>query len=103
METLLLVAVLGGAWFWLDTISAREHAVQHGRELAERCGLQLLDETVACTRLWLGRNARGHVQLLRTYAFEVSSSGSDRLACHLVLLGRQLSTWHVPPYFQPLH
>lgn len=74
-----------------------------GGELAERFGLQLLDETVGCSRLWFGRNMKGHMQFKRTYEFEVSANGADRMQCNLVLLGRQLESWHIPPYVQPLH
>ena len=91
------------AWFWFDSITAREAAVSKGRDLAERTNLQLLDDTVACSRLRLARNTRGHVQLLRTYEFEVSANGADRLSCELTLLGKQLNSWHIPPYLQPLH
>jgi hypothetical protein len=103
MEISFCVALAAGAWFWFDSISARETAVRIGRDLAERCSLQLLDDTVACSKLRLGRNRRGRVQLLRVYDFEVSSSGSDRLPCQLVLLGSELQSWHIPPYLQPLH
>lgn len=74
-----------------------------GQELAEKFNLQLLDETVACTKLRLARNLRGHVQMMRTYEFEVSANGVDRMQCNLILLGRQLHTWHIPPYVQPLY
>ncbi len=103
MDILLLVTACVLGWFWFDSLSAREAAIHKGRELAERTQLQLLDETVACGRIWLARNARGHVQLLRTYNFEVSANGSDRLYCQLTLLGRQLHSWHIPPYLQPVH
>ena len=103
MEIFLLVVAIAAAWFWLDSIGAREAAITTGRDLADRCDLQLLDETVACTRLRLGRNSRGRVQLMRTYDFEVSANGSDRLQCNLVLLGNQLQSWYIPPYLQPLH
>ena len=103
MELLLLFIVIAAGWFWLDSIAVREAAINTGRDLADRCDLQLLDETVACTRLRLGRNSRGHVQLVRTYDFEVSANGSDRLECSLVLLGNQLQSWYIPPYLQPLH
>ena len=95
--------MLLAAWYWLDSITSREAAVKTGRDLAQRWNLQLLDETVSCTRLRLGRNARGHVRVLRTYEFEVSTNGADRLECHLILLGKQLESWHIPPYLQPLH
>lgn len=90
-------------WFWFDSISVRETAVNLGRDIAERCNLQLLDETVACSKLRIGRNARGHIKLLRTYDFEVSASGGDRLPCTLIILGKQLQSWHVPPYLQTMH
>lgn len=103
MEIFLLVVCILGAWFWFDSITAREAAIAKGQSLAERTQLQLLDETVACSRLWLGRNIRGHVQLLRTYDFEVSANGADRLSCQLTLLGRELQSWHIPPYLQAVH
>lgn len=103
MEIYLLIVIGLIGWFWLDGVAAREAAVNKGHELAERCNLQLLDETVACNRIRLGRNRRGHMQLLRTYDFEVSANGADRMPCQLVLLGKELQSWYIPPYLQPLH
>ncbi|NOT15565.1 MAG: DUF3301 domain-containing protein [Methylotenera sp.] len=102
MELAFLSVLIALAWFWMDSLDKREKAILLGRELGAKFNLQLLDETVACHKLWLGRNRRGHVQLLRTYVFDVSASGSDRLSCHLTLLGGQLQTWHIPPYLQPI-
>ena len=102
-ESLLLVILLLIAWFWQDSIAKREIAIRIGRELAQRCQLQLLDETVACQKIWLGRDPRGHAQLVRFYEFEVSADGVSRLECHLQLLGKQLQNWHIPPYLQPVH
>lgn len=101
-ETLLLLLLLLTAWFWLDSIAKREIAINHGRDLASRCHLQLLDETVACTQMRLGRDGRGHAQLQRLYEFEVSANGADRMQCNLQLLGKQLQAWHIPPYAQPI-
>jgi hypothetical protein len=103
LEIILLIILLIGAWFWQDSVSKREIAVQLGRELSSRCQLQLLDETVACTRLSVGRDTKGHAQLIRLYEFEASASGSERMQCQLELLGKQLKSWHIPPYLQPLH
>ena len=100
MENILLITIILLAWFWLDSISARDHAVTKGHDLSQRTSLQLLDESVACVRLRLGRNAKGHVQIQRTYEFDVSAKGGDRMHCHLVLLGRDLQSWYIPPYLQ---
>ena len=102
-ETLLLAILILAAWFWQDSIAKREIAIACGRELAQRCNLQLLDETVACNRLRMRRDSRGHAQLLRLYDFDVSANGADRMQCHLQLLGKQLQTWHIPPYVLPMH
>ena len=99
-EFLLLALLLAAGWFWLDSIAKREVAITLGRELAGRWQLQLLDETVACTQIRLGRDNRGHAQLLRFYEFEVSASGAERMQCNLQLLGKQLQSWHIPPYVQ---
>lgn len=99
-ELILLVILIAMAWFWLDTMAKRERATLLGAELASRFNLQLLDETVACTKLSVARNRKGHAQFLRTYEFDVSANGADRLHCHLMLLGNQLGNWHIPPYMQ---
>jgi len=100
MEIALLAILIGIAWFWLDSMEKRERATLLGHELASRFNLQLLDETVACSKLWFGRNSRGHVRFLRTYEFDVSANGADRLSCYLILLGNQLLSWDIPPYQQ---
>ena len=102
-ELFIIFLLLASLWFWFDSISAREKAIALGGNLAERYSLQLLDETVACTRVWLARNSRGRMLIQRTYAFEVSASGAERLSCHVVLLGQELQTWYIPPYVQPTH
>ena len=102
-EIILLAIMLLLAWFWQDSISKREIAVMLGRELAQRYQLQLLDETVACQKIRLGRDNRGQAQIQRLYAFEVSANGAERMECHLQILGKQLQNWHIPPYVPIVH
>ena len=94
----MLVLAVGTAWFWLDSVHKREIAIAAGRLAAERCGLQFLDETVALSQLRFARDARGRLRCRRTYRFEVSDTGADRLACSVTLLGKQLEATHMPPY-----
>jgi hypothetical protein len=102
-EILLLIILIGLAWFWQDSIAKRELAVAFGRDIAQRFNLQLLDESVACSRIRLGRDRNGQAQLLRFYEFDVSADGVTRMDCQLELLGKQLQNWHVPPYVQAMH
>jgi hypothetical protein len=98
MEIALLAAVLAATWFWLDSLQKREIAVAAGRQAAERYGLQFLDETVALSRLRAGRDHNGRLLLRRTYGFEVSDTGADRLPCSVTLLGQQIEALDMPPY-----
>lgn len=99
--SILLLVIL--VWFWFDSIGARDTAIAKGKDLTDRVNLQLLDESVACVRIRFARNTKGHLHILRTYEFDVSASGGDRMHCHLALLGRDLQSWYIPPYLQAVH
>lgn len=106
MEMTLLLLLLAAGWFWLDSVHKREIAIDAGRLAAQRCGLQFLDDTVALSQLRLGRDARGRLRWRRTYSFEVSDTGADRLACSVILLGKHPESTLMPPYRDhviPLH
>ncbi|MFM9912392.1 MAG: DUF3301 domain-containing protein [Methylophilaceae bacterium] len=98
IEIILLAAIILGGWFWLDGLSVHEVAINAGRQAAASNGLQLLDETVAVSRLWVARDAYGRLRFQRTYTFEVSDTGADRLSCTLILLGRKLEQIDIPPH-----
>lgn len=98
---IMLFAVLGLAWVWLDALRARERAIGHGHRLCKQAGVQLLDQTVSLMRLRLVRDS-GLPTLARRYAFEVSLTGSDRHRGHLDLVGHRLSGWSLPVPAEPL-
>jgi hypothetical protein len=98
IEIVLLAVIVLGGWFWLSSLNIHEIAVSAGRQAAASNGLQLLDETVAMTRLWAARDAYGRLRFQRTYTFEVSDTGADRLSCTLTLLGRKVEHVDVPPH-----
>ena len=98
METLLLLFGIAAVWFWLDSITAREIAVSVGKQTAQKYGLQFLDDTVAVTRLRAARDLNGRMRFQRTYSFEVSDTGAERLACSVTLLGKRVDAVHVPPH-----
>lgn len=103
LESIFFVVILLLAWFWLESLNAKDIATEAGRQAVEQYGLQLLDETVAISRLWVARDANGRLRFLRTYAFEVSDTGTNRLLCHLTLLGNRLEQLDIPPHRDILH
>ncbi|HEY3325817.1 MAG TPA: DUF3301 domain-containing protein [Novimethylophilus sp.] len=98
LDTVLLLAAIVAAWLWLDSLHKRDIAVAAGKQAAQRYGLQFLDDTVAFTHLWVGRDDVGRLQLRRTYDFEVSGTGADRLPCSITLLGRRVVALDIPPH-----
>jgi len=98
MEISLIIAAIGIAWFWLDSLHVRELAIAAGKRAADQYQLQFLDESVANIKLRAARDENGQVRLLRTYHFEVSDTGSERLSCSVTLLGNKVEKLDMPPY-----
>lgn len=78
------------AWFWLDTLRAREAGISAARALCDRRNLQLLDDTVASESLRLARDDDGKVLLRRVYGFEYSDTGDNRRHGSVTLLGKHV-------------
>lgn len=88
---LLPLALIGlGLWYWMDSLKAREIALEAARAACRRAGHQLLDETVATERIRVGRNGNGQLCLRRVFRFEYSDTGDNRRRGAVVLLGREL-------------
>lgn len=89
-ETLLLIVLVAIGWFWFDSLKAREAAIAAARAACESEGALLLDWTVANMLTKFARNENGRVQLRRTYAFEYTNTGNNRLRGSVALLGREV-------------
>ncbi len=90
-----LVVLAGGAWLWLDSLKARDIGIAAARTACLSEDLQLLDDTVAISRLRLARNDDGRLQLQRVYAFEYSDTGDNRRNGSVVMLGRRVVVLNV--------
>lgn len=89
-ETLSLALLAALAWFWYDSVRARDIAVAAARRACGAQGVQLLDDTIAIVGLKPARDDDGRLVLRRAYAFEFSVDGDDRRPGGIVLLGQQL-------------
>ncbi len=99
MWELAAIALLAlGTLFWVDSLRARERAVEAGRSACRRYGVQFLDETVAFAKLRLARDDAGQLKLRRTYTFEFSDTGNNRRHGAVVLLGAAVQDLQLEPY-----
>ena len=87
MEVIALLAFGAVILFWFDSMRARERALRIAHSACNRHGLQLLDQTVALSRLRLRRDGGGTVKPFRTYGFEFSIEGGERRTGEVDLLG----------------
>ena len=97
-EVAAIVLILGGIFLWLDSLRARERAVQAGRSACQRYDLQFLDDTVAFAKLRLARDEQGMLKIARTYTFEFSDTGNNRRHGAIVMLGGDVADMHLEPY-----
>jgi hypothetical protein len=97
-EGIALVLIGAGIFLWLDSLRARERAVQAGRTACQRYDLQFLDETVSFTKLRLARDHDGQLKIARTYTFEFSDTGNNRRHGAIVMLGGELQDLQLEPY-----
>ncbi|AXS79653.1 DUF3301 domain-containing protein [Dechloromonas sp. HYN0024] len=97
-ELLLLLVLIAGVWFWLDSLKTREIGVKAARDACHDEGLQFLDETVVGHSLRLARDDEGRLKLRRVYSFEYSDTGNDRRPGSVTMLGHDVEILHVRPH-----
>ena len=86
------------AWLWMNSLQARDRAMEAGNRACDRAGLQLLDQSVECVSLRPVRDADGRLALRRIYKFEFSDSGWSRRTGHVVIVGGEVETLTLEPY-----
>lgn len=89
---LALIVLAAGAWFWYDSLRAREIMTRSCARICTNMQLQFLDETVALAKLRLARDRDGRLGWRRLYVFEFSESGSDRWKGRALLNGRHVES-----------
>lgn len=95
---LLILIVIG---FWFDTQQTYTVALMLCKRICAELRLQLLDDTVALTRIRFKRNARGRFTFQRTYTFEVTErGGNSRHTGTLLIRGKVLEMVELPGYLK---
>ncbi len=89
---ILLAMLMALAWFWFDSLRAREAALRAGARACADINVQFLDQSVSVDRLRLGRDARGQLRLRRVFSFEFSDDGAARRRGKIVMLGQYVQS-----------
>ena len=97
-EAAAILAIALGLLLWVDSLRARERALEAGRAACQRHDLQFLDDTVSFTRIRLARDEEGQLKIRRTYTFEFSDTGNNRRHGAIVMLGGELQDLQLEPF-----
>jgi len=98
MSLLYLMVLVALGWFWLSSIRVLEIARNAGKQACIKANVQLLDDTVASIKLRLIRNQSGRRVLQRTFRFEFSATGNNRIEGLIVMLGETVESITMDPY-----
>jgi hypothetical protein len=88
----MLAALIAVAWYWHDSLGAREQANEAAFDTCRGTGASLLDGTVSFRRLRAVRVGGGMLQLQRTYVFDYTRDGVTRQEGFVVLTGRSVDS-----------
>jgi hypothetical protein len=97
-EVAAILLFATGIFLWLDSLRARERAVQAGKSACQRYELQFLDDTVSFAKMRLARDDEGQLKIARTYTFEFSDTGNNRRHGAIVMLGGEMQDLQLEPY-----
>lgn len=98
LDLLLLLPLVALVMFWSDSLRALEVARNAGKKACLQEGVQFLDDTVTVSALALARDAQGRLAIQRTYRFEFSDTGDNRLEGTLILLGARIKSIDMEPF-----
>lgn len=94
---LVLLAAGAGCWIWRG-MGLHARALGIARRHCKQAGVQLLDESVALSRLRPARGRHGRPGISRRYAFEFTVTGERRYAGFVELHGQTLMKVELAPH-----
>ena len=74
---ILFLALL--AWYWLNSIRAKEIAMAASAEACQQIQAQFLDQTASLKNIKIRRNKNGRMIFERTYSFDFSRDRETRI------------------------
>lgn len=79
MTSIIILLFLGLiAWFWMNSIRAKEIALQAAAAACKDIGAQFLDQTASLKKLHFIRNQAGRLSIERCYSFDFSQDRETR-------------------------
>lgn len=100
-ELIFITVIIAVGWLWSDSMKAREMAFSAVSAYCRKLELQLLDDYVALNGFYPKLNSCRRVEVLRSYAFEFSSTGLERYNGKIVIVAGRVQSIDLEPYRVP--
>ena len=97
-DLLIFILVAAFLMLWWNAQGAKQAALVATRRHCKKMDVMLLDDSVALRGFWLKRDRKGSLRIWRSYTFEFSSTGHERYAGQIVLLGLGVENILMEPY-----
>ncbi len=96
--TTCIIAIIS---FWWKSDEVKRLAMTMVLNYCRLQQLQLLDQTMVLKGVWPARDGGGSLQLRRRYSFEFTSTGEERYAGLVELIGGKLIHIELAPHILP--
>jgi hypothetical protein len=97
-DALWLMSGLAVLSYWWQAQGIKARALQAVKAHCENMDVQLLDDSIVLRGFWFKRNPRGSLCIWRSYLFEFSSTGEQRYAGKIILLGPHVESVQLEPH-----
>ena len=92
MTSILIILFLAFiAWFWLNSIRAKEIALQASAEACKQIEVQFLDQTASLKKLRINRDRNGRMIFERIYSFDFSRDRETRMQGFVTIIGQRVT------------
>lgn len=79
MTSIIILLFLAGlAWFWINSINAKEKAMLASAKACQQIQAQFLDQTASLKSIRFSRDSNGRLVLQRIYNFDFSRDRENR-------------------------
>lgn len=96
MGSLLILFILSFlAWFWFDSVRAKEKAMLASAAACQEIQAQFLDQTASLKNLKLSRNRNGRMVFERIYNFDFSLDRQQRYQGRIIMAGLDVKQIHL--------
>ena len=85
-------------WYWWRSKAIKDSVLQAAKDYCKSMDVMLLDDAVFLRGLWFKRDDRGNMRVWRRFMFDFTSTGEERYAGRIIMLGQRIIHTELEPH-----